>query len=120
MRRGRVEPRPGGRWYERGVDGVECQWGRVLAWEPQRRLVLVWQLNAQWKFDPAIHTEVEVRFTALDAQTTRVDLEHRGLDVYGGDALAMRDAFAWPEGWNGMLDHFAAVTASVHDGAAAR
>jgi len=83
-------------------------------------LVLVWQLNAQWKFDPAIHTEVEVRFTALDAQTTRVDLEHRGLDVYGGDALAMRDAFAWPEGWNGMLDHFAAVTASVHDGAAAR
>ena len=104
-----IEPRAGGRWYERGVDGVECLWGQVLLWEPERRVVLVWQLNAQWKFDPSLHTEVDVRFTAIDDRTTQVDLEHRGLEAYGADAMAMRDAFGSPNGWNGMLDHFAQV-----------
>jgi uncharacterized protein YndB with AHSA1/START domain len=95
-----------------GVDGVECVWGRVLVWEPERRIVLVWQLNARWRFDPSLHTEVDVRFTAIDGRTTRVDLEHRGLEAYGGDALAMREAFGSPNGWNGMLDPFAQVAAA--------
>jgi uncharacterized protein YndB with AHSA1/START domain len=81
----------------------------VLVWEPERRIVLVWQLNAKWQFDPSLHTEVDVRFTAIDDRTTLVDLEHRGLEAYGADALAMRDAFGSPSGWNGMLDHFAQV-----------
>jgi len=115
-----IEPRPGGRWYERGVDGVECPWGKVLSWEPQRRLVLVWQLNAQWKFDPAIHTEVDVRFTAIDELTTRVDLEHRGLEAYGTAALAMRDAFGSPNGWNGMLEHYAVVAGATRELTAGR
>jgi uncharacterized protein YndB with AHSA1/START domain len=102
-----IEPRSGGRWYERGVDGVECVWG------PDRRVVLVWQLNAQFKFDPTLHTEVDVRFTAIDDRTTRVDLEHRGLEAYGADALAMREAFGSPNGWNGMLDHFAEVAGAA-------
>ncbi|MFO1219680.1 MAG: SRPBCC family protein [Burkholderiaceae bacterium] len=108
-----IEPRAGGRWYERGVNGVECVWGRVALWEAPRRVVLVWQLSATWQFDPSLHTEVEVRFIEVDARTTRVELEHRGLEVYGADAIAMRDAFASPNGWNGMLDHYAAVAARM-------
>ena len=104
-----IEPRVGGRWYERGVDGVECVWGGVLAWEPGRHVVLLWQLNAQWQFDPSIRTEVDVRFTAIDAQHTKVELEHRGLEAYGADAMAMRDAFGSLNGWTGMLEHYAQV-----------
>ena len=104
-----IEPRAGGRWYERGVDGVECVWGRVLVWEAPRRVVLAWQLSAQFRFDPTIHTEVDVRFVAIDGRTTRVELEHRGLEAFGVDAMAMHDTFSSPSGWNGMLDHFAQV-----------
>ncbi|HSW25428.1 MAG TPA: SRPBCC family protein [Burkholderiaceae bacterium] len=104
-----IEPRAGGRWYERGVDGVECVWGQVLVWEAPRRVVLAWQLSAQFRFDPSIHTEVDVRFVGIDERTTRVELEHRGLEAYGAEAMAMRDAFSSPNGWNGMLDHYAQV-----------
>lgn len=104
-----IEPRVGGRWFERGVDGTECQWGHVRAWEPPSRLVLAWQLSAQWQFDPSLQTEVEVRFMAIDAATTQVHLEHRGLQAYGADALAMAATFASPNGWSGMLDEYARV-----------
>lgn len=107
-----IEPHAGGRWFERGVDGRECDWGRVLAWEPPARVLLAWQLSAAWAFDPALHTEVEVRFTALDAATTRVELEHRGLEAYGDQAVAMRDVFASPNGWGQMLEHYAEVAAA--------
>ena len=105
-----IEPRVGGRWYERGVDGVECVWGSVLLWEPPRRVVLVWQLSAQFRFDPKIETEVDVRFTVIDDHTTPVELEHRGLEAYGADEVAMHEAFNSPTGWNGMLEHYAEVT----------
>jgi uncharacterized protein YndB with AHSA1/START domain len=104
-----MEPRAGGRWYERGTDGTECDWGRVLAWEPPHRVVLAWQLNAQFAFDPALHTEVEVRFSTIDARSTRVELEHRGLEAYGALAGRMAETFGSVEGWNGMLEHYAAV-----------
>jgi uncharacterized protein YndB with AHSA1/START domain len=104
-----IEPREGGRWYERGVDGVECVWGQVLLWEPPRRVVLVWQLNAQFRYDPSLQTEVDVRFTVIDEQTTRVELEHRCLEMYGDHAAAMRETFDSPGGWNGMLEHYARV-----------
>jgi uncharacterized protein YndB with AHSA1/START domain len=85
----------------------------VLVWEPARRIVLVWQLDAQFKFDPTLRTEVDVRFTAIDDRTTQVDLEHRGLEAYGADAPAMRAAFDSPNGWDGMLEHFALVAAGA-------
>jgi uncharacterized protein YndB with AHSA1/START domain len=71
----RIEPRVGGRWFERGTDGSDCDWGHVLAWEPPARVVLAWQLNATFDHDPALQSEVEVRFTALDAERTQVDLD---------------------------------------------
>src|SRR5687768_2871694 len=67
-----LEPRAGGRWYEVGEDGGECDWGEVLAWDPPRRLVLAWRITSAFVFDPAAHSEVEVLFTALPSGITRV------------------------------------------------
>lgn len=106
-----IEPRAGGRWFERGVDGRECDWGRVLAWDPPNHVRLAWQLDARWRFDPALMTEVDVVFTALDREHTRVELTHGGLDAYGEDALAMQATFGSPNGWTGMLEHYAEVAA---------
>ena len=85
----------------------------MLAWDAPHRVTLMWQLNARFEFDPSIETEVDVRFTAIDANSTRVDLEHRGLEAYGADALAMRESFSSPSGWNGMLEHYAAVAMRI-------
>jgi uncharacterized protein YndB with AHSA1/START domain len=98
-----VESRAGGRWFERGDDGSECDWGRVLVWEEPNRIVLAWNLNAEWRYDPNLHTEVEVRFTAETPRRTRVDLEHRGLENFGEKAAAMRDTFDSPDAWAGNL-----------------
>jgi len=101
-----IEPRVGGRWYERGEDGSECDWGHVLAWEPPRRLVLAWQLDAQWDFDPALVTEVEVRFDAEPSGGTTVTLEHRCLERYGAGAESARTGLASEGGWSGLLERF--------------
>ena len=101
-----IEPKAGGRWYERGVDGSECDVGKVLVWEPPARLVLAWQLTADWKFDPGLITEVEVRFIADGANATRVELEHRDLERYGERADGVRATIDSSEGWNGILQLF--------------
>jgi uncharacterized protein YndB with AHSA1/START domain len=103
-----VEPRVGGRWYERGEDGSTCDWGRVLLWEPPSRLVLSWNINADWQYDPTLHTEVEVRFIADGEDRTCVDLEHRYLDRYGVRRDEMRGIFDSKRGWKGLLEAFAA------------
>jgi uncharacterized protein YndB with AHSA1/START domain len=102
-----LEPRAGGRWYERGIDGSECLWGKVLVYEPPRRLVLAWQLNAQWQYDETLSTEVEVRFTAEGPRRTRVELEHRDLERFGSQMDAVRKAFESPDGWTGILAEYA-------------
>jgi uncharacterized protein YndB with AHSA1/START domain len=106
-----VEPFAGGRWYERGVDGSECEWGRVLAYEPPRRLVLAWQISADWQPDANLNTEVEVLFIA-DGDGTRVELEHRLLTNFGARAAEMAAVFDSPGGWNGLLEAF--KTAADH------
>ena len=102
-----MEPFVGGRWFEQGVDGSECDWGRVLTWDPPRRLVLSWEISSDWQHDPSIKTEVEVRFSTEGA-STRVDLEHRLLHYYGEKAAQMRGIFDSDQGWKGLLDAFAA------------
>jgi uncharacterized protein YndB with AHSA1/START domain len=103
-----LEPRAGGRWYERGVDGSECDWGRVLAWEPPNRLVVTWQINGQWRYDPdpAHASEIEVRFTPDGPERTRVELEHRLLERLV-DGQALRDGIIGGGGWTAILELFA-------------
>ncbi len=101
-----VEPREGGRWYERGEGGGECDWGRVLVWDPPARVVLDWQINGSWQFDANLHTELEVRFIAEGSSETRVELEHRGLDALGAEAEGIRAVFDSPGGWFGLLQRF--------------
>jgi uncharacterized protein YndB with AHSA1/START domain len=108
-----LEPRAGGRWYERGVDGSECDWGRVLTWEPPHRLVVTWQINGQWQFDPdpAHASEIEVRFTADGPEQTTVELEHRLLDRLV-DGQALRDGITGGGGWGALLELFAKAAAN--------
>jgi uncharacterized protein YndB with AHSA1/START domain len=111
-----IEPRVGGRWYERGDDGSSCDWGCVLAWEPPARLVLSWDINADWQYDPNLKTEVEVRFSADGKGGTRVELEHRKLDRYGARREEMRGIFDSEGGWTGLLTSFTgAADAEGHD-----
>lgn len=99
-----VEPRQGGRWYEKGVDGSECDWGTVLAWEPPQRLVLSWHLNGNFQRDENVESAVEVRFIPDGEDTTRVELEHR---VTAVDAEAVRTAVDSPNGWSALLGSYA-------------
>ena len=103
-----IEPRAGGRWFERAADGSECDWGRVLVWDPPGRLVLSWEISADWKHDASVDTQVEVRFVALGPALTRVELEHRQLERFGVAAEQMRGIFDSEGGWNGILKLFAA------------
>lgn len=105
-----IEPRVGGRWYERGVDGSECTWGRVAEWEPPVRVVLLWQIGANWQYDPDLETEVEVTFTEETAGRTRLELRHRHLERYGDQADAMYAIFDSPGGWGGTLDRLAVAS----------
>ncbi|MBX9588635.1 MAG: SRPBCC family protein [Hyphomonadaceae bacterium] len=102
-----IEPRVGGRWYERGDDGSTCDWGTVLSWEPPFRLVLSWDISADWQPDPSLRTEIEVRFIAEGRNSTRVELEHRHLDRYGARRDAMRAVFNEDGGWGRLLQMFA-------------
>ncbi|HEY6378920.1 MAG TPA: SRPBCC family protein [Candidatus Dormibacteraeota bacterium] len=103
------EPRPGGHVIDRGVDGSECRWARVLAYEPPSRVVFSWDVSPQWQLEtnPAKTSEVEVRFVSEAPDRTRVELEHRSLDRHGEGWEAIRDAVGSPGGWQRGLDAFA-------------
>jgi uncharacterized protein YndB with AHSA1/START domain len=100
-----IEPRNGGRWFERDEDGVEVQWGDVLAWNPPTGLLLAWRLNSQWTYDPAFETEVELSFDSLPNGGTRVTLEHRHLERFGADAEKI--AASLNGGWPTRIQNFA-------------
>jgi uncharacterized protein YndB with AHSA1/START domain len=107
-----MEPRVGGRWYERGEDGSTCDWGRVLTWEPPSRLVLSWDINADFQYDPALNTEIEVLFIAEGSSRTRVEFEHRRLNRYGDPRDEMRTIFDKTGDWGQLLAAFAQTAAA--------
>jgi uncharacterized protein YndB with AHSA1/START domain len=108
-----IEPYVGGRWFERGDDGSTFDWGTVLSWEPYSRLVLSWDISADWQPDPDLKTEVEVLFIAVDKNATRVELEHRKLDRYGVRRDEMHRIFDTEGDWGRLLQAFAACAAAA-------
>jgi uncharacterized protein YndB with AHSA1/START domain len=103
------EPHVGGNIYDRGVDGSECRWARVLAFEPPNRVVFSWDISPQWQIETDLDktSEVEVRFIAETPDRTRVELEHRNLDRHGPGWESERDGVAADQGWPLYLDRFA-------------
>lgn len=102
-----IEPKEGGRWFERQTDGSECEIGRVMVWDPPARLLLAWQLTPQWTYDANLVTEVELRFVPLADGSTRVELEHRNLERFGDGAEAMRQNINSSGGWPLILQLYA-------------
>jgi uncharacterized protein YndB with AHSA1/START domain len=103
------EPREGGRVYDRGVDGSECQWARVLAYEPPDRILFTWDISPRWQIEDDLSraSEVEVRFIAESAERTRVELEHRHLDRHGEGWESLSEGVAGDQGWPLYLSRFA-------------
>jgi uncharacterized protein YndB with AHSA1/START domain len=108
------EPRIGGHIVDRGVDGSECRWARVLAYEPPDRVVFSWDLNQQWQIETDYErtSEVEVRFTAETAERTRVELEHRNLDRHGDGWEGIREGVGGDGGWPLYLQRFGDLVAA--------
>jgi uncharacterized protein YndB with AHSA1/START domain len=100
-----VERRAGGRWFERDSAGAECDWGKVLVWEPPKRMVATWQLQPDWKFspDPSRASEVALEFHAEGAEVTRLEFEHRHLERHGEEWEKLRQAVDSPGGWTAVL-----------------
>jgi hypothetical protein len=109
-----VEPFAGGRLYERGVDGSECDWGRVAVYEPPARFVWLWMLNEEYAFDPdeSRATEVEVLFLAEGPERTRVELEHRGFERLGEAGAKIHGSVGGDGGWSSLIELFAQAVAS--------
>jgi uncharacterized protein YndB with AHSA1/START domain len=107
------EPRVGGHLYDRGVDGSECRWARVLAYEPPHRVLFSWDISPHWQLesDLARTSEVEVRFIAEAPDRTRVELEHRNLERHGEGWESLREGVAGDQGWPLYLRQFGALLA---------
>lgn len=108
------EPYIGGYIYDRGVDGSECRWARVLVFEPPTRIVFGWLINPQWRLesDPSRVSEVEVQFVTEAAERTRVSIEHRYLERHGEGWEGLRDGVGAPDGWPLYLKRFADALAT--------
>jgi uncharacterized protein YndB with AHSA1/START domain len=105
------EPRVGGHIYDRGTDGSECRWARVLVYEPPTRVVFSWDIGPTWQVEtePDNTSEVEVTFTAEGLERTRVELEHRHLDRHGPGWESVSEGVGADAGWPLYLDRYAAL-----------
>jgi uncharacterized protein YndB with AHSA1/START domain len=102
-----LQPRKGGRWFERAEDGTETNWGDVLEWEPPVRILLAWRIDGTWKFDPRFDTTLEISFEDAGMGMTRVRLEHRDLDRFGEAGLKTVEAM--DGGWGKLLERFGSL-----------
>jgi len=107
------EPHVGGYLYDRGADGSECRWARVLAYEPPHRVLLSWNISPRWQLetDPERASEWEARFIAETPQRTRVEIEHRKLESHGEGWEAVRDGVSGDRGWPLYLQRYADLMA---------
>lgn len=103
-----IEPAEGGRCFERGPHGFECDWGRVLDWEPPRRLVFSWQISPTRvpEPNPEKASTVEIQFEADGPETTRIAFEHRDFANHGDGSAEYRAAMASPRGWDYILERY--------------
>ncbi|MGA3354653.1 MAG: SRPBCC family protein [Acidimicrobiales bacterium] len=103
------EPHVGGHIYDRGVDGSECRWARVLAYEPPNRVLFSWDVSLKWEIEPDRDktSEVEVRFVSETPERTRVVLEHRNIHRHGEGWEQMHGAVSSPDGWDTGLGRLA-------------
>jgi uncharacterized protein YndB with AHSA1/START domain len=110
------EPRVGGDIYDRGTDGSECHWARVLVYDPPQRVVFSWDIGPTWQIetDPDRTSEVEVTFLAEGPGRTRVELEHRNLDRHGPGWEAVSGGVGHDQGWPLYLERYAALLAGGH------
>jgi uncharacterized protein YndB with AHSA1/START domain len=110
-----IDPFPGGRLWERNDAGEVCAWGRVLVWDPPRRLVHTWQLQGDWKYDadPAKASEIEILFIAEAPNRTRVEVTHRHLERHGDGAESVRRGVSDPKGWEYCLSLYAAAAGAA-------
>jgi len=109
MKRAILQGAAGGRCYTEQEDGTECDWGKILVWDPPRRLVIAWQITHQWGYEPdlAKSSEVEIRFEPEQDGSTRVDLEHRNFRRHGEGAASMRKSVDSEGGWGTLLQLYA-------------
>ena len=108
-----LEPFPGGRWFETDAAGTETQWGKVVEWQPPGRLLLVWEMNSRFRYDPSVVTEIEITFTETSSGGTRVALEHRKLEAYGADAERLAESIS--KGWPTQLRGFVHYAETEHE-----
>jgi uncharacterized protein YndB with AHSA1/START domain len=108
------EPHVGGHLYDRGVDGSECRWARVLAYEPPTRVAFSWDISPHWQIETDLDktSEVEVRFISETPERTRVELEHRNLDRHGAGWEGLRDGVDSGDGWPLYLERFSELLKS--------
>lgn len=103
------EAHAGGHIYDRGVDGSECRWARVLTFEPPNRVVFSWDISPYWQIETDLDktSEVEVRFISETPERTRIELEHRDLDRHGEGWEGVREGVHGDQGWPLYLQRFA-------------
>ncbi len=103
-----IEPKVGGRVFERLASGSEEIWGTVLAFDPPRRLAFTWHPGRAAERAQ----EFDVSFASTGAGTT-VELEHRGWEKLGEQAARHRADYntGWDFDFGQRFRDFAEATA---------